>query len=206
MSQSESKAVARAARITVLGEPAKAASNAIWGMALFMAAEVAIFGTLIGSYFYLDTTDAAWPPYGIKAPAVLAPLLLTALLVATSFPINFAARAARGGRRNGAVIWILVAMIFQAGYLGAQIELLTISSHSFTPQGSAYGSIYYTLLVAHHIHVAFGVALDLAIVSQLMTRGITRYWLLATRNLALYWYVVNGLAIAVVFTQLSPSL
>jgi hypothetical protein len=37
-------------------------------------------------------------------------------------------------------------------------------------------------------------------------KGLTNYWLTATRALALYWYVINGLAVLVLLTQLSPSL
>jgi hypothetical protein len=37
-------------------------------------------------------------------------------------------------------------------------------------------------------------------------RGLTDYWLIGARGLALYWHVVNAIAVLVVFTQLSPSL
>jgi hypothetical protein len=38
------------------------------------------------------------------------------------------------------------------------------------------------------------------------TRGLTNYWLVGVRGLALYWYVVAGLAVPVVLTQLTPAL
>jgi heme/copper-type cytochrome/quinol oxidase subunit 3 len=78
--------------------------------------------------------------------------------------------------------------------------------NDFSPRGSAYGSIYFTLLAAHHAHVLFGILLDLTVMWFVAFRGLTNYWLIGVRGLALYWHVVNVIAVLVVFTQLSPSL
>jgi heme/copper-type cytochrome/quinol oxidase subunit 3 len=76
----------------------------------------------------------------------------------------------------------------------------------FSPQATAYGSIYFTLLGAHHAHVLLGLLLDLAVLWKVSVRGLSNYWLIGVRALALYWYVVAALAVLVVFTQVSPSL
>ncbi len=180
--------------------------NGWWGMALFLCAEVTLFGTLIASYFYLDFDATSWPPAGIKAPSVVLPFVATGVLVATVFPLWLAARSARAGQPRQ-VIWMLaIAAIIQSCYLALQILLFRHDLRSFSPQGSAYGSIYFTLLAAHHAHVLFGILLDLAVLAFVWLRGLTNYWLVAVRAVALYWYVVGALAIVVVFTQLAPSL
>lgn len=56
------------------------------------------------------------------------------------------------------------------------------------------------------VHVVLGMLLDLGIAWNVLARGLTNYWLISVRALALYWYVVAGLAVVVVFVQLSPSL
>lgn len=183
-----------------------ATPNGIWGMALFLCAEVALFGTLIGSYYYLDFIAKAWPPRGIKPPEVILPLVATAVLVSTVAPIRLAAVAARAGHRRSVVQWIGLALAIQGLYLAFQILLFIHDWHQFRPQGSAYGSIYYTLLVTHHAHVLGGMLLDVVLMAMVTTRGLTDYWLLAIRGLVLYWYVVAALAIVVVLVQLSPSL
>jgi heme/copper-type cytochrome/quinol oxidase subunit 3 len=175
-------------------------------MALFLCAEVALFGTLIGAYFYLDFNSHAWPPNGVKPPEVVLPLLATAGLLATLAPIRLMSRAALSGRRPAALRWLALALVLQGCYLGVQILLFRHDFRQFSPQRSAYGSIYFTLLGAHHAHVLLGIALDLAILWKLLSKGLTRYWLIGVRGLALYWYVVGGLAVAVVLTQLAPSL
>jgi heme/copper-type cytochrome/quinol oxidase subunit 3 len=187
-------------------DPRQSAPSGVWGMALFLCAEVALFGTIIGSYFYLESADKRWPPPGVDKPAVLLPALATAYLLVTLIPIHLAARASRRGRRGATIAAIALGLLGQCGYLAWQIVLFADDLHKFSPRQSAYGSIYFTMLAIHHAHVALGLALDLALIWQLTAQGLTRYWLIAVRNLALYWYVVGGLAIFVLFTQISPSL
>lgn len=180
--------------------------NGWWGMALFLCAEITLFGTLISTYFYLDFGSKGWPPAPIQPPSVLAPLVTLAFLVATSVPMALSVRAARRAQ-TARVIWlILLAFAIQLGYLVVNIVLLVGDLRQFLPSGSAYGSIYYTLVVAHDAHVLFGLMLSAAVVSMIVVRGLTNYWLIGVRGIALYWHVVNGLAILVVLTQLSPSL
>jgi len=100
---------------------------------------------------------------------------------------------------------VLAAFVLQAGYLAAQIVLFSDDLHKFSPKGTAYGSAYYTLLGAHHAHVLIGLLLDLWVVARLLG-GITRYRVLTMRAVAIYWYFVSVLGVAVVLTQLSPSL
>jgi heme/copper-type cytochrome/quinol oxidase subunit 3 len=59
--------------------------------------------------------------------------------------------------------------------------------------------------MTHHIHVLIGILLNLWIMFRL-TGGLTAYRLTGVRAIALYWYFVNVAAVAVVLTQLSPSL
>ena len=177
-----------------------------WGMVLFLCSEATLFGTLIGSYLYLNFGSRRWPPLGITAPEITAPIIATVVLVGTAGLVAIGAAAARGGRRWRAVGWIAVAMVIQAAYLAAQILLIRHDLRDFTPAGSAYASIYFTLLFAHHAHVLLGLLLDGVVLWKLARHGVTNYWLIGARGLALYWYVVAALAVAVEVTVLSPSL
>jgi cytochrome c oxidase subunit III len=180
--------------------------NGWWGMALFLCGETTVFGTLLATYFYLDFDAHRWPPAGIGRPALLAPLLATGVLLSASIPVLLASRAARAGDRRFTIGLLGVALAVQCGYLTWQVFLFRDDLLKFSPKGSAYGSIYFTILAVHHAHVLFGILLDIAVLWQLALRGLTNYWLTAVRITALYWYVINVLAIFVVLTQLSPSL
>jgi heme/copper-type cytochrome/quinol oxidase subunit 3 len=200
MAAQDAAAAARVARRR------RAQPNGIWGMALFLCAEITLFGTLLSTYFYLDFDAHRWPPVGIQPPATLWPSVATAWLVLATGPAWLAARAARAGNRTATLWAIVVGMLMQAGYLAVQVLLFRHDLLQFSPQKTAYGSIYFTMLAAHHAHVVLGLALDLALIWFVWLRGLTNYWLVGVRGLAIYWYVVAFLAVPVLLTQLSPSL
>jgi heme/copper-type cytochrome/quinol oxidase subunit 3 len=176
-----------------------------WGMAIFCASEAMLFGLLIATYTYLRFRAERWPPPGIAPPKVAVPLLLTALLVASSLPIALAARAARDGRVGAARGALAAALAIQAAYFGLQMHLFLHDLARFTPQQGAYGSAYFTLLGAHHTHVAVGLLLDVWLLLRLFG-GLTTYRVNGLRATAFYWHFVNALAVLVVLTQISPSL
>jgi heme/copper-type cytochrome/quinol oxidase subunit 3 len=196
----------RAAAAALVARRRRSAPSGTWGMALFLCSEVTIFGTMIATYFYLQSVNKVWPPAGIKPPSVTLPLLATGVLVLTIVPMFLAARAARRGARPAVLGLVSLALVVQLGYLAVQILLFRHDLNQFRPQDTAYGSIYFTLLATHHAHVLLGILLDLVVLAYVAVRGLTNYWLIAVRNLAIYWYVVNVIAILVVLTQLSPSL
>jgi heme/copper-type cytochrome/quinol oxidase subunit 3 len=179
--------------------------NGWWGMLLLIATEASLFGTLIATYFYLRFQTPDWPPDGIADPKLLRPLVFTAILVLSSVPMWVATQAAKAGRRG--LLWtnLLGALGIGALYLWLQADLLHTNSALFTPRTDAYGSIYYTLQVAHALHVFAGLLLNGWLLSKIWRR-VTVYRLSGVQAVSLYWHFVNALAVAVVLTILSPSL
>ena len=96
---------------------------------------------------------------------------LTGVLVATSVPMLLAARAARAGRARAAWLAIGAAALVQAGYLARADRRSSRRLPQVQPTGSAYGSIYFTLLVAHHAHVAVGLLIDVWLLARLAVRA-----------------------------------
>jgi cytochrome c oxidase subunit 3/cytochrome c oxidase subunit I+III len=179
--------------------------NGWWGTAIFVASEATLFGALLGTYYYLRFKALHWPPPGTPEPKVVLPLVLTGILVATSVPMQLALRAARAARLGPARLALVLALAAQATYFGLQIHLFLDDLAKFTPGEHAYGSIYFTLVGAHHAHVAAGLLLDVWLLLRLAT-GLTRYRLTALWAATFYWHFVNALAVVVVLTQLSPAL
>ncbi len=204
MSPTRSTEARDPAAAALVAQQRRALPNGWWGMAIFMASEAALFGSLIGTYFYLEFTGREWPLGGIDAPSVALPLALTAALVATSVPMALAAGAARRGRTGATWLLVAAALLAQAGYLAVQIVEYHSDLEKFKPSTNAYGSIYFTLLGAHHIHVGVGLLLNVWLLARLLG-GLTDYRVKAVRAIALYWYVVNAIAVFVVATQVSPS-
>jgi heme/copper-type cytochrome/quinol oxidase subunit 3 len=190
---------------TVLTPRRGSLPNGVWAIALVIATEGALLGCLIASYFYLATRPRTWPPAGVPEPHVLVPLLLAAALVATSVPMFFASVFATRDRVRPTWILILLAMVAQSAYLGVQTHLFLQDLDRFSPTATAYGSAYYTLLGAHHVHVAVGILLDLWLLARLLG-GLTRYRVNAVRVTAWYWYFVSAIGVLVTLTIVSPAL
>jgi len=194
----------------VAGEGAAAATerrtiaNGVWGMALLIATETALFGTLIATYFYLRFSSPRWPPAGIAAPSVALPLALAGLLVLTTIPVTAAARASRRERAGTAIGLLAVALVLQAGYLAWQIVLFARDAGAVEPKATAYGSVYDTLLLVHHAHVALGLLLSLWLIARL-ARGVTPYRVVTADVVALYWVFVAVVGMAVTATVVSAA-
>jgi len=179
--------------------------NGWWGMAVFVATEATLFGTLVGTYWYLRFQADHWPPLGVPDPEVLLPVVLTLVLVSTSIPMQLAFVSARGGRLGATRLLLAVALLVQAGYLAMQIHLFVDDLHHFWPSATAYASIYFTLIGAHHAHVFVGILLNAWLLLRLST-GLTTYRLVGLQSTTFYWHFVNVLAVVVTLVQISPSL
>jgi heme/copper-type cytochrome/quinol oxidase subunit 3 len=178
---------------------------AFWGMAMLVASEATLFGTFIGSYYYLRFSTAHWPPPGTPEPRVVVPLILVGVLATTSLPMQLAARAARAGRLWATRALLACALVVQCGYLVYEVHDYLDQLHRSTPHDNAYGSIYYTLLGADHAHVGIGIVLVLWLLWKL-ARGLTMYRLNAVQVVAFYWHAVNLLTLIVIGVLLSATI
>ena len=156
----------------VPARPRAANANGWWGMVAFVATEATLFGVLLGTYVYLRLRAVHWPPSGTPEPKVVLPLVLAGILAATSILVYLGSRAAAAGRARRTQAFFLVALVVQGAYLGVQIHEMSGDLDRFTPQQSAYGSIYYTLLGAEHAHVAAGILMS---AWALLRRSLTRH-------------------------------
>src|SRR5205085_1022195 len=130
------------------------------------------------------------------------PLILVGVLATTSLPMQLAARAVRRGRLWATRALLVWALVVQCGYLAYELHDYLHQLHRSTPQDSAYGSIYYTLLGADHAHVAVGILLVVWLLWKL-ARGLTTYRLNAVQVVAFYWHAVNVLTLIVTGVLLS---
>ena len=176
--------------------------NGWWGMVVFVVTEATLFGVLIGSYFYLRFGTTAWPPDGVPEPKLVLPIVLTAVLAATSAPMALAYAAALRGRSGAAWSFVAVAFAVQCGYFGVQLHEFSGDLAKFGPDADAYASSYYTLLGADHAHVFVGLLLNAWLLVRLAS-GLTRYRLVGLRSIAFYWHAVNVITILVTATLLS---
>jgi heme/copper-type cytochrome/quinol oxidase subunit 3 len=176
-----------------------------WGMVILIASEATLFGAFIGTYFYLRFRAPHWPPDGLPEPKVVVPLIITAVLLSTSIPMALASRAAEARRLNATRLFVLAALIVQAGYFAYEVHDFSDQLKTFDVTRDAYSSIYYTLLGADHAHVALGILFNLWLLAKL-SRGLTTYRVHATQAIAWYWYAIGVLTVVVIATLLSAAI
>lgn len=182
----------------------RTSSAALWGMAMLVASEAALFGAFFGTYYYLRFKSPHWPPLGTPEPRVVVPLILVGVLATTSVPMQLAAAAARAGRLAATRAFLVLALVVQCGYFAYEIHDLIDQLRVSQPQDNAYSSIYYLLLGADHAHVFVGLVLGVWLLGKLST-GLTSYRRNATQAIALYWHAVNLLTLFVIGTLLSAT-
>ena len=179
--------------------------NGWWGMVIFVATEATLFGTIFGTYYYLRFETPHWPPPGVPDPKVVVFFVLIGVLVATSVLMQLVLAAACRAEVSFVCFLLVAVLVVQSGYFTMQIHLFADDLQKFKPSESAYGSIYYTLVGAHHAHVLVGILLNAWLLLRILP-GITNYRLVGLQTITFYWHFVNVLAVCVVLTQVSPSL
>jgi heme/copper-type cytochrome/quinol oxidase subunit 3 len=179
--------------------------NGWWGMALFVATEATLFGTLVGTWIYLRFQNHQWPPPPLPNPPVLTPTLLTLALVSTSIFVQLAWRSAQEWRRGRTWALLATAFAIQIFYLSWQLHDFVLALHAFPPRDSSFSSIYITMLGLDHAHVLLGVLLSAWLLVRLATK-LTRYRLVALQAVTFYWHAVNVITVVVLLVTILPSL
>jgi len=163
----------------------------VLGVAIFIAAELMLFGGLLSAFMILRTESAQWPPVG--QPRL--PLPITTVnslgLFVSGWTMISAVRAIGNGNRKALIDRLALTLILGLSFLLVQgAEWVRLIKFGLSVSSSLYGGLFYTLVGVHAVHVMGAVA-ALCIVLWMARRG--RY----SRNeysgvvaCALYWCFV----------------
>ena len=169
-------------------------TNARLGMLVFLGAEAMFFTGLIGAFLVFRLGSLTWPPAGQPRLPLLVTGVNTAVLLASGVTMARALRAIRRGDRRGLVRGLLVTALLGTIFLAVQgAEWVRLVHFGLTLTAGIYGSIFYTLIGTHGLHV-LGAVLWLGVVLA----GAARHRFSAARHVPLelcgmYWYFVVGL-------------
>jgi len=164
--------------------------TALVGMLLFIASEVMFFGGLFATYFNARAASADhWgPPGGGHLDLPLA-AVLTAILVASSFTMQFGVWAIRRGDQGKLRLWTGITLGLGILFLAGQ--LYDYSQLGFGVSDGVFGTVFYTLTGFHGAHV-FGGAVGLTIVLARTMRGqFTARNHVAVEAVSMYWHFVD---------------
>ena len=163
-------------------------SNIYWGMLGLITVEVAVFSTLIVSYFYLMVRgEGMWPPTS-EPPGLLLPTINTFVLFASSAAIHMADKAVRVDELRKMRLGLMVSVVLAVTFLGIKVAELAEKPYQWDTH--AYGSMVWTMLGLHSLHV-FSVMLKSVVVTVLAFRGyFSSRWYRGMEVNGLYWHFV----------------
>ena len=174
--------------------------TALVGMLLFIASEVMFFGGLFATYFNARATSpGVWgPPEGAHELDLPLAAVLTAILVASSFTMQFGVWAIRRGDTGKLKLWTGITLALGVLFLVGQ--LYDYSQLGFGIADGVFGTVFYTLTGFHGAHV-FGGAVGLTIVLARAMRGqFSARNHVAVEAVSVYWHFVDVVWIAVFST------
>ncbi|MDQ2674206.1 MAG: cytochrome c oxidase subunit 3 [Chloroflexota bacterium] len=174
--------------------------TALVGMLLFIASEVMFFGGLFATYFNARASHAgAWgPPEGAHELDLPLAAVLTAILVASSFTMQFGVWAIRRGDTGKLKMWTGITLALGVLFLAGQ--LYDYSQLGFGIADGVFGTVFYTLTGFHGAHV-FGGAVGLTIVLARALRGqFSARNHVAVEAVSMYWHFVDVVWIGVFST------
>jgi cytochrome c oxidase subunit III len=165
------------------------------GLLLFMASETMLFLAMAAARFYLT---------GTARPAALnvgLGLVLTAILLASSFAGYRGVGAITKGNRSGFITWIGIAAFLGIVFIGGVVVEWTGAATEF-PVGTPYGTAFYAMTGLHVFHLLQGL-LGLGLLLWLGVRGHfgpDDHW--GATAVVRFWTFVDIMWLAVVFPVL----
>jgi cytochrome c oxidase subunit I+III len=160
-----------------------------WSTLCVIFIESTVFFITIASYFYLQGNENEWPPGPTPLPGLWWPTVNTFVLLASLIPNHFVKKAAEAEDSARVRPWFIVADLFALAFLvirGFEYAHLNVSWDT-----NAYGSVTWTLLTLHTLHLLTDFIDSVVLTVLMFTRHAEdgRRLVDVSEN-ALYWYFV----------------
>jgi heme/copper-type cytochrome/quinol oxidase subunit 3 len=162
-----------------------------WGNAFMLVIEGSVLALLVATYFYLRFWLPAWPPPGADLPPLAGPTLNLLLLVLSAVPMRGADKAAERGDRRRVQLGLLGGIALGLVFLAGRIVLWR--QFTFDYASHAYGSIVFTILGVHTMHVVVCLAEAMVLLAFASSpRKFNDEERLGVITSGLYWNFVIG--------------
>ena len=164
------------------------ASPILFGVVLFLASDLLLFGGLVRRLLGLRSETNPWPPAGVHLETGLA-AVATVLLVMSSFTFHAGLSAGERGRRAAMRNWIVLTLLLGTGFLA--LQMTDYVRLDFRVSSNAYGTLYWTMTGMHALHVLAGLILMLVLLGRLAQGAYREGELDGPRAFSYYWHFVD---------------
>ena len=176
-------------------------STRLLGFWLYMLSDSLIFAALFAAYSVLTfPTSFAGGPNVHDVASPIEGYIETIVLFTSVFAYGIAMVELKRDRERALLGWLAVSFVIGMGFMAMEWRALAdLVARGDTPQRSGFLSIYFTLIVAHGVHLAIGLLWMVVMFAQVATQGFTQQVTYRLANLKIYW-LYQGLIWTFVYT------
>ena len=167
------------------------------GVVVWLASELMFFAGLFAAYFTLRSATEQWPPAGVDL-ATGRTAIATAVLVASSFTMHGAVKAADRDDRRRAITWLALTALLGLIFLSNQA--LEYHDATFRISSHAYGSAFYLMTGFHGLHVIGGLLFMGAVAAAIGGRTSRVSVASTVQVCGYYWHFVDVVWVAMFTT------
>ena len=163
------------------------------GVIVWLSSELMFFAGLFGVYFTVRAHNVGpWPPPPTELDIPYA-LVVTIVLVASSFTCQYGVFAAERGDVFGLRRWYLITLAMGTFFvLGQANEYRNLVEEGTTIAGSPYGTVFYLATGFHGIHVIGGLVAFLFVLGRTyLARKFTHEQAVTAIVVSYYWHFVD---------------
>ncbi len=165
--------------------------KADFGFWIYLMTDMLLFATLFAAYLILRNATAG----GVSGKDIFDSqyaLILTVVLLTSSFTSGLALLGMKVGRRKWALSFLAVTAILGATFLALELyefNQLIVDGHSW--QHSAFLSAFFALVGTHGLHIATGLIWALVLGIYVWRKGITAHAIRKFNLFALFWHFLD---------------
>lgn len=160
-----------------------------WATMGIIAIEGTVFAITIATYFYLQGNESEWPPADTSLPGVFWATVNVFILLFSLIPNQFVKSAAEKMDMARVRLWMIVADLFAVAFVVCRA--LEYGTLNVSWDSNAYGSVTWTLLSLHTLHLVTDLADSLVLTVLMFTRhGDKPTRFVDVSENAFYWYFV----------------
>jgi heme/copper-type cytochrome/quinol oxidase subunit 3 len=174
------------ARVTA--SPPAIPGATVMGMALILAADLMLLGTLLAAFFALKGGAASWPPRGVKLDIYL-PMVVTITAVMSAVSMGWAVFAVRRHDVGNAIAAMVLTVVF--GLAMANLQWYSMVKAPFGVARHSYGTMYDLLLNYHLAHILIGIVMIVVVGCRTLAGHFGRERNEPVRAVAMFWQYGN---------------
>ena len=167
------------------------------GFWLYLMSDVLIFAALFATYGVLGRSYAGGAT-GAELFSLPLVALNTAFLLLSSLTFGFAMLNKQKKNVNGTLGWLAVTGLLGLAFVGVELyEFAHLIHAGLTPQSSAFGSAFFTLVGTHGLHVSFGLIWLVVLMIQIKQKGLIHANVRRLNCLSMFWHFLDVVWIGV---------